>query len=279
MITRLNHKSTLSSIYNHGNDYFYDLSVNTESILNDILTEINNNKTINTKKPLLYCIRFWSRYDNKYFFKIGYTENLYKRLMGLNNQFESYYRIIIISCANIDNINIEKDIHNILRPKYGNCKFGKSIKNKSTETYKTSYEIYDNFIKILDDMKLNYFKSNNYIYNDEDKIEYIYDKKYLSSIIKLNNKNIYLDQNINENRYWLKKYNTFLNKKMTTDDDNNKDKDNKDDNNKDKDNKDDDSSDDDNKDDDSSDEDFIPDYDEDDEEDDKSCDDKKNKKK
>lgn len=247
MITRLNH----SYIQNFYDKYFYDLSVNTESILNNILTEINNKKTINTKKSLLYFIRFWNRYDNKYFFKIGYTKNLYKRLLGLNNDFESYYRIIIISCANIDNINIEKDIHNILRPKYGNCKFGKSIKNKSTESYKTSYEIYDNFIKILDDMKLNYFKSDNYIYNDEDKIEYIYDKKYLSSIIKLNNKNIYLDQNINENRYWLKKYNTFLNKKMTTDNSSNN-------------NKDESSSDDENKDDDSSDEDFIPDYEEDD---------------
>ena len=257
MIKKLNHKSTLSSIYNHGNDYFYDLSVNTESILNNILTEINNNKKINTKKTLLYFIRFWSRYDNKYIFKIGYTENLYKRLIGLNNEFESYYRIIIISCANINNINIEKDIHKILRPKYGNCKFSRSIKNKSTESYKTSYEIYDNFIKILYDMKLNYFKSDNYIYNDEDKIEYIYDKKYLSSIIKLDNKNIYLDQNINENRYWLKKYKTFLNKKMMT-------------------NYDYDSSDDD--DDDSSDEDFIPDDEEDDEYD-KSSDDKKNKKK
>ena len=254
MITRLNQ----SYIQNYYDKYLYDKSIDTKLILNDILTEINNNKTINTKKPLLYFIRCYNRYDNKYFFKIGYTADLYKRLMGLNNQFESYYRIIIISCANIDNINIEKDIHNILRPKYGNCKFGRSIKNKSTETYKTSYEIYDNFIKILDDMKLNYFESDNYIYNDEDKIEYIYDKNYLSSTIKLDNdNNIYLDQNINENRYWLKKYYTFL--KMTPDDD--------------------DSSDDDNKDDNSSDEDFIPDYDEDDEEDDKSCDDKKNKKK
>lgn len=248
MITRLNQ----SYIQNYYDKYLYNLSVDTEPILNDILTEINNNKTINTKKPLLYFIRCYNRYDNKYFFKIGYTENLYKRLIGLNNEFESYYRIIIISCANIDNINIEKDIHNILRPKYGNCKFGKSIKNKSTETYKTSYEIYDDFIKILDDMKLNYFESDNYIYNDEDKIEYIYDKNYLSSTIKLDDdNNIYLDQNINENRYWLKKYNTFLNKKMTTDNSSN-------------DNKDDDSSNN-NKDDDSSDEDFIPDYDEDDE--------------
>jgi len=55
--------------------------------------------------------------------------------------------------------------------------------------------VYNDFINILKDMNLKYFQSNNYLFSKDDKLELF--------------KNIYLDQGINEQKYWLYKYIKF----------------------------------------------------------------------
>jgi hypothetical protein len=55
-------------------------------------------------------------------------------------------------------------------------------------------------MNLLDNMGLNYFESDNYIYDIVDKTEYIYNK----------NGHIYLDQKSNENSFWGKKHQTYI---------------------------------------------------------------------
>lgn len=174
-----------------------------KAILKDIINEINNYHMINTNKLLIYFIRIWNQYDNKYAFKIGYTSNLKNRLIELNDYYDCNWRIIIIICANINDINIEKNIHDLISQKHKKLVIGNPIKKLPRELYNTTFELYNDLVEILEKMKLTFFETKNYLYEDTSKIEKIYDDNYL--LIDEDNY-VILDQTINENRYWLYKY-------------------------------------------------------------------------
>jgi hypothetical protein len=208
-LTKLNHKSSICKYVDDESDVesddefedeIYNWKIKTNLALNDIMHEFNNQNIININKPLLYFIRIWNRYEDVYVYKIGYAANLYDRLGQINIKYESFGRIYIIACANIDNDIIEKNIHKIMRHKYGNYKIGNPIKSSPRELYEISLDFYYDFMNLLDNMGLNYFESNNYIYDIVDETEYIYNK----------NGHIYLDQNANENSFWEKKLQAYI---------------------------------------------------------------------
>ena len=188
----------------------YDIQVNNKkAILDDIMYQVNNQTTVDTTKPLIYFIRIWNQYDDMYVFKIGYCSNFDKRLSKINYSCNCNYRIIIIACANIDNEQIEQNIHKQMRKKHKNVIVGNPIKSKPTELYSTTYEVYNDFIHILENMNLDYFKSDNYLLSKDNKIENFKDINYKDiTLILKNDKNkyIYLDQGPNEQKYWLHKY-------------------------------------------------------------------------
>jgi hypothetical protein len=163
-----------------------------KEILNNIMKELKISQ-ININKLLIYFIRLWNSDANIYFYKIGYSTNLEDRLRRLNCEYKSEWRIIIIYCFNINCPSIERDLHKNLRIKYGNINIKRYNHEKSIETYKIHYKIYNEFYKFLKKNNYIYFKSNNYsIYNHK---EQIID----------NNKIIILDQNIIEENYWSSK--------------------------------------------------------------------------
>ena len=182
-------------------DKCYEIQANKKVFLDDIMYQVNNQKIVDITKPLIYLIRIWNRYDDKYAYKIGYSNNFSKGLDSINYECDSNYRIIILACANIDNIQIEKNIHKRMRENHKKVIIGNPIESKPKELYKTTYEVYNDFINILKDMNLKYFQSNNYLFSKNDKLELFKDNK--------RSLNIYLDQGINEQKYWLYKYIKF----------------------------------------------------------------------
>ena len=180
-------------------DKCYEIQANKKVLLDDIMKQVNNQKIVDITKPLIYLIRIWNRYDDKYVYKIGYSNNFSKGFDSINNDYDSNYRIIILACANIDNIQIEKDIHKKMRESHKKVIIGNPIQSNPKELYKTTFEVFNDFINILKDMNLKYFQSNNYLFSKDDKLEKI----------KHGKTNIYLDQGINEQKYWLYKYIKF----------------------------------------------------------------------
>lgn len=182
-------------------DKCYEIQANKKVLLDDIMKQVNNQKIvdIDITKPLIYLIRIWNQYDDKYVYKIGYSNNFSKGFDSINNDYDSNYRIIILACANIDNIQIEKDIHIKMRESHKKVIIGNPIQSNPKELYKTTFEVFNDFINILKDMNLKYFQSNNYLLSKDDKLEKI----------KHGKTNIYLDQGINEQKYWLYKYIKF----------------------------------------------------------------------
>ena len=180
-------------------DKCYELQANKKVLLDDIMKQVNNQKIVDITKPLIYLIRIWNQYDDKYVYKIGYSCNFGERITQINNDYDSNYRIIILACANIDNIQIEKDIQKKMRESHKKVIIGNPIKRKPTKLYNITFEVFNDFINILKDMNLKYFQSNNYLLSKDDKLEKI----------KHGKTNIYLDQGINEQKYWLYKYIKF----------------------------------------------------------------------
>lgn len=180
-------------------DKCYELQPNKKVLLDDIMKQVNNQKIVDITKPLIYLIRIWNRYDDKYAYKIGYSSNFGERITHINSKSKCYYRIIILACANIDNIQIEKDIHIKMRESHKKVIIGNPIQSNPKELYKTTFEVFNDFINILKNMNLKYFQSNNYLLSKDDKLEKIKHGKI----------NIYLDQGINEQKYWLYKYIKF----------------------------------------------------------------------
>lgn len=180
-------------------DKCYEIQVNKKVLLDDIMIQVNNQKIVDITKPLIYLIRIWNQYDDKYVYKIGYSNNFSKEFDSINNDYDSNYRIIILACANIDNIQIEKDIQKKMRESHKKVIIGNPIQSNPKELYKTTFEVFNDFINILKNMNLKYFQSNNYLLSKDDKLEKIKHGKI----------NIYLDQGINEQKYWLYKYIKF----------------------------------------------------------------------
>ena len=212
LIKKKLYKLFANNLYNNlGTDHYIKIQTNNKLALKNILNEINENNNINIKDPLLYNIRIWNGYSNKYSIKIGYTENFSQRLIDINNRYDCYWRIFIIVCANINTINIEKEIHNELSKKHEKSNIGNPIKNKPKELYIISFSLYDDFVKIIERNKLKYFESENYLF-EENNNEKIYDDQIDNDniILKDNDNYIYLDQNINESKYWLHKYKNIL---------------------------------------------------------------------
>ena len=180
-------------------DKCYEIQANKKVLLDDIMKQVNNQKIVDITKPLIYLIRIWNRYDDKYVYKIGYSNNFSKGFDSINNDYDSNYRIIILACANIDNIQIEKNIHIKMRESHKKVIIGNPIQSNPKELYNITFEVFNDFINILKDMNLKYFQSNNYLFSKDDKLEKI----------KHGKTNIYLDQGINEQKYWLYKYIKF----------------------------------------------------------------------
>lgn len=180
-------------------DKCYEIQANKKVLLDDIMKQVNNQKIVDITKPLIYLIRIWNRYDDKYAYKIGYSCNFGERIIQINSKTKCYYRIIILACANIDNIQIEKNIHKQMRVSHKKVIIGNPIQSNPKELYNITFEVFNDFINILKDMNLKYFQSNNYLFSKDDKLEKIKHGKI----------NIYLDQGINEQKYWLYKYIKF----------------------------------------------------------------------
>jgi hypothetical protein len=194
-------------LYDIGNDFYYQFMFNNKKALKCVMNEITQNNIINTNKLLIYFIRIWNYYDNQYSYKIGYTDNLSERLLNINQKYNCNWRIIIIMCANIDDKKIEKQIHNKIKNDllYKNKIIGNLINNKPRELYNISWLLYNDFAEIIINMKIKYFESDDYLYESSN-FEKIYDEKMNDIKLLVDEDNfIYLDQGINENKYWLYK--------------------------------------------------------------------------
>ena len=202
----INYNNKYNLYINIGNYHYTKFTLNNKLELNNVMDEMYNDDNIDINKPLIYLIRIWNYRYNIYAYKIGYTTNISQRLIDLNNYYECYWRIIIIVCINVDNIKIEKQIHNELSINYKKIIINNPIKSKSNELYDISLLLYNDFIIFIEKkINIKYFESNNYLY--ENNIEKIYDEE-MDNIKLLEDEDnyIYLDQNINENKYWLYKH-------------------------------------------------------------------------
>jgi hypothetical protein len=107
-------------------DKCYEIQANKKIFLDDIMYQVNNQKIVDITKPLIYLILN----DDKYAYKIGYSCKFGERITHINSKSKCYYRIIILACANIDNIQIET------RENHKKVIIGNPIQRKPTKLYK-----------------------------------------------------------------------------------------------------------------------------------------------
>lgn len=62
----------------------------------NIFKEISSMIQLLGLNNLLYLVHIWNRKLNKYFYKLGFTNNFFGRLMGLNSEYDCCGRIIPI---------------------------------------------------------------------------------------------------------------------------------------------------------------------------------------
>jgi hypothetical protein len=141
---------------------------------------------------IVYMIRIWIRICNKYFYKIGFTNNVKKRLVQLNSEFEACGRIIIVMLTKVECNKSELDFHTKYK-KYAiedvKIKF-----TKKKEIYPPTAEMYDRF--------KNYIEKNEYVTGEPyDTDKYTIDDSNYETL----DDGTVLDQGKEEQSYWHNK--------------------------------------------------------------------------
>ena len=111
---------------------------------------------------VLYMIRLWSRWNDEYYYKLGFTNDLGKRIIQLNNEFDSCGRIIIIMLSIVKSEKRERTIHKTLK------KHNVVVtiqQKKKTELYQISSDSYDDIKCVMGD---EIFETDRYVIDDDD---------------------------------------------------------------------------------------------------------------
>ena len=114
----------------------------------------------------IYFIRMYCCYIDDYVYKIGYSENIKKRLRQINYEFGCEGEIVIVMIANLSN-KYERRIHS-------NREFIKyriDVRNNFNcskgEIYKISHEVYDLFYEFVSNKSI-LWESQKYVIDDYD---------------------------------------------------------------------------------------------------------------
>lgn len=137
----------------------------------EILTELRETCPSMLEEPCMYCVRIYNRKTDTYFAKVGYTEDLLKRLEQLNSEFDACGRIIVLLACAVQREQIERDLHKILRKEgYADENVVKSRGGKSREAYKLTDEFYGRVSELFEEYKLDdteIFDTQRYFINEQ----------------------------------------------------------------------------------------------------------------
>ncbi len=134
---------------------------------------------------VLYFLRLWNRYNDCYFYKLGFTDDLQSRMISLNGEFDCCGRIIIIALCHIKSQKTERIQYQALK------KFNLKLEikqKKKKECYPISAKVYDNIIKFMkkhqvqNACRTDFFESQRYILDDSG--EETWNEKVLSRDLK-----------------------------------------------------------------------------------------------
>lgn len=116
---------------------------------------------------ILYFIRLWNRYEDCYFYKLGFTDDLRKRIISINSEYDACGRIVIIALCHIKSQKTEKIQYRALSKL--NMKLVIKQKRKK-ECYPISANAYDSIIKFMKKHQVGscFFESQNYVLSDSD---------------------------------------------------------------------------------------------------------------
>ena len=132
---------------------------NTQYVENIILDNIKKLGYVdllkNTNRYAIYVCHLWIEELQKFVFKIGRTCDIKKRIISLNYEYKSNYKIKLIFYGKDDNINLEKDLHKEMKE-------FKIPHQKWRELYDITIEFY-NEIKFFFEINMkNYFECDDY---------------------------------------------------------------------------------------------------------------------
>lgn len=127
------------------------------SIFNEIGTKYSG-------ENVLYFVRIYNRYHDTYFYKLGFTDDLRKRILSLNAEYDCCGRIIIIALCYIKSQKTER----IQYQELNRLSMKLVIKQKrKKECYPISAKVYDSLLEFMKKHKVGaLFESQSYILSD-----------------------------------------------------------------------------------------------------------------
>jgi hypothetical protein len=142
------------------------------SFWNSVLGELTNHNNLYHENfytkgyRVVYLVRLWSRRTDKYFYKVGSSEDFAKRVRQLNNTYDSCGRIIVVAAGIISSLFDETLMHRALE----SYRIEESVQafHKDRELYELNYDVYEIFTTLLEHLEeSNRFVSENYMFEDD----------------------------------------------------------------------------------------------------------------
>jgi hypothetical protein len=124
------------------------------------------------KRNIMYMFRVYIRYEDKYVYKVGFTNNLLERIKQLDSEFGCLGRIIPVLLCKVECMLEEKDCKLAI----DTHKVDVTIKQvKKGECYKICPEVYDTVKEKMDELKESgeVYESEDYVLEDDNKEYYL----------------------------------------------------------------------------------------------------------
>ena len=183
-----------------------------DSVLYELYSSKEGKKIIKNKGLKVFLLRIWVRWLDKFLYYIGSSNDILNEITIINNDYECCGKIILISSSLIDDIAKYKKIkYSLIRFRY-NSEITKLLKPKHN-LYNISVNIYDLFLKYLNESDKVIFESGTYILENinHELVESIHkDWFYICDLqnLKITEKKfVLLDSSNNEKSYWNKRRN------------------------------------------------------------------------
>ena len=169
-----------------------------DTIHNELKTynQVNHMNFYTKGYRVLYLVRMYERYKNRYVFKIGSTENLEQRIKQLNSnrKYDCCGRIIIVGAAIVHSLDDEMYVHN----KLANYR----LEDSGLEVYELNYDVYNQFNELLDMFPYT-FKSYDYVFEDDGTELISFElSDEMEDELQLTDNMVELDCDYNELKYW-----------------------------------------------------------------------------
>jgi hypothetical protein len=125
---------------------------------------------------LLYMFRIYASYSDKYVFKVGYTDDLLKRVKGIDSEFKCLGRIIVVMVCKVESMKVERQCHKELKDKRADITNNHGSKKKECYVILPStYDVVKEFMEKHELKDTAMFDSKTYVLDGDDTDEWTED--------------------------------------------------------------------------------------------------------